>query len=101
MFENIHQTSLTMSQERVKSKNLFNFRPQGFIDPEVVFYDEKMKKDFGLDPAAMEEQMLTQNEEEFVGGMRQFMDGFLGETPFGTDPAYVEVGFGTIKHFTL
>merc|ERR1712088_557164 len=82
--------SLTMTQERVKSKNLFNFRPQGFIDPEVVFYDEKMKKDFGLDPAAMEEQMLTQNEEEFVGGMRQFMDGFLGETPFGTDPAYVE-----------
>merc|ERR1712172_225811 len=49
----------TMSQERVKSKNLFNFRPQGFIDPDVVFYDEKMKKEMGMDPVAMEEQMLS------------------------------------------
>jgi len=91
--------SLRMTQERVKSKNLFNFRPQGFIDPEVVLYDEKMKNDFGLDPAAMEEQMLGQTEEEFVGGMRQFMNGFLGTTSFATDPAYVEVLFGTSKHF--
>ena len=86
-----------MSQERVKSKNLFNFRPQGFIDPEVVFYDEKMKKDFGLDPQAMEEEMKNQTEAEFVGGMREFMDGFLGNTPFATGPAYVEVT--TLEHF--
>ena len=59
-------------QERVKSKNLFNFRPQGFIDPEVVFYDEKMKADFGLDPVAMEEEMKSQNEAEFVKGMRYY-----------------------------
>ena len=61
-----------MSQERVKSKNLFNFRPQGFIDPEVVLYDEKMKKEMGLDPVAMEEQMLSQTETEFAGGMRYY-----------------------------
>jgi len=79
-----------MTQERVKSKNLFNFRPQGFIDPDVLLEDEKMKKDFGLDPEAMEEQMKGQNEEEFVGGMREFMGGFLATTPFATDPAYVE-----------
>jgi len=79
-----------MAEERVKSKNLFNFRPQGFIDPEVVFHDEKMKKDFGLDPAAMEEEMLKQSETEFVAGMREFMDGFLGNTPFATGTAYVE-----------
>jgi len=82
--------SFTMTQERVKSKNLFNFRPQGFIDPDVLLEDEKMKKDFGLDPEAMEEQMKGQNEEEFVGGMREFMGGFLATTPFATDPAYVE-----------
>ena len=85
-----------MTQERVKSKNLFNFRPQGFIDPDVLLEDEKMKKDFGLDPEAMEEQMKGQNEEEFVGGMREFMGGFLATTPFATDPAYVEVGLGII-----
>ena len=80
-----------MSQERVKSKNLFNFRPQGFIDPVVVAEDEKMKQDFGLDPVAMEEHMKTQSESEFVEEMRGFMGGFLGNTPFKTDPAYVEV----------
>ena len=80
-----------MSQERVKSKNLFNFRPQGFIDPVVVAEDEKMKQDFGLDPVAMAEHMKTQSESEFVEEMRGFMGGFLGNTPFKTDPAYVEV----------
>merc|ERR1712156_722049 len=82
--------SLKMSQERVKSKNLFNFRPQGFIDPVVVAEDEKMKQDFGLDPVAMAEHMKTQSETEFVEEMRGFMGGFLGNTPFKTDPVVVE-----------
>merc|ERR1712088_297990 len=94
LFENFcsvfRRKTFKMTEERVQSKNLFNFRPQGFIDPEVVFYDEKMKKDFGLDPQAMEEEMKNQTEAEFVGGMREFMDGFLGNTPFATGPAYVE-----------
>ena len=89
--------SLTMSPKRVKSKNLFNFRPQGFIDPDVVLYDEKMKNDFGLDPEAMEEAMKSQTDEEFAGGMRATMDAFLGQ-PFCTDPAIIEVWFGTIDH---
>ena len=80
-----------MTQERVKSKNLFNFRPQGFIDPVVLEDEEKMKKDMGMDPAAMEEQMLSQTETEFAGGMRDMMDGMLGSSSFSTDPAYVEV----------
>ena len=80
-----------MTQERVKSKNLFNFRPQGFIDPVVKEDEEKMKKDMGMDPAAMEEQMLSQTETEFAGGMRDMMDGMLGSSSFSTDPAYVEV----------
>merc|ERR1712240_262012 len=82
--------SFKMSQERVKSKNLFNFRPQGFIDPVVVAGDEKMKQDFGLDPVVMAEHMKNQSETEFVEEMRGFMGGFLGNTPFKTDPAYVE-----------
>ena len=80
-----------MSQERVKSKNLFNFRPQGFIDPVVVAEDEKMKQDFGLDPVVMAEHMKNQSETEFVEEMRGFMGGFLGNTPFKTNSAYVEV----------
>merc|ERR1711963_70031 len=73
--------SFKMSQERVKSKNLFNFRPQGFIDPVVVAEDEKMKQDFGLDPVVMAEHMKNQSETEFVEEMRGFMGGFLGKHP--------------------
>merc|ERR1712045_94380 len=82
--------SFKMSQERVKSKNLFNFRPQGFIDPVVVAEDEKMKQDFGLDQVVMAEHMKNQSETEFVEEMRGFMGGFLGNTPFKTDPVAVE-----------
>ena len=73
-----------MSRERVKSKNLFNFRPQGFIDPVVL------SQDVLIDPVAMEEHMKNQTETEFAAEMRGFMDSF-NATPFKTDPAYVEV----------
>merc|ERR1712117_692754 len=88
--------SFKMSQERVKSKNLFNFRPQGFIDPVVVAEDEKMKQDFGLDPVVMAEHMKNQSETEFV----EEMGGFLGNTPFKTDPAYVE-GYASCNNSEL
>jgi len=86
----VGRKSFKMSQERVKSKYLFNFRPQGFIDPVVVAEDEKMKQDFGLDPVVMAEHMKNQSETEFVEEMRGFMGGFLGNTPFKTDPVVVE-----------
>jgi len=75
--------SFKMSRERVKSKNLFNFRPQGFIDPVVL------SQDVLIDPVAMEEHMKNQTETEFAAEMRGFMDSF-NATPFKTDPAYVE-----------
>ena len=85
-----------MTEERVKSKNLFNFRPQGFIDPEVMLFEEKMKKDFGLDPVVMEKMVKEQTEAEFAAGMRANVDAFYGNTPFSTDPANVKVRLGTI-----
>merc|ERR1712198_616809 len=81
---------IRMTEERVKSKNLFNFRPQGFIDPEVMLFEEKMKKDFGLDPVVMEEMVKEQTEAEFAAGMRANVDAFYGNTPFSTDPANVK-----------
>ena len=32
-----------MGKERVKSKNLFNFRPQGFLDKDIEEFYEKAK----------------------------------------------------------
>ena len=38
-----------MSNQRVQLKNLINFRPQGFVDEDIVAFYEKMKTDFNLD----------------------------------------------------
>ena len=80
-----------MAGNRVKSKNLFNFRPQGVIDEDVVAFDEKMKEDYGLDPEKMEAEMIGQTSQEFANGMRAMMDGILVHSSFGMDAAYVEV----------
>ena len=44
---------------RVQSKNLFNFRPQGFVDEDIVAFYEKMKTDFNID---MHGGMVRQSE---------------------------------------
>ena len=38
-----------MSNQQVNSKNLFNFRPQGYVDKDIVAFYEKMKTDFNID----------------------------------------------------
>ena len=86
-----------MAGSRVQSKNLFNFRPQGFIDEDVVAFDEQMKADFGLDPEKLEAEMIGQTNAEFVAGMRAMMDGILVQSSFGLDAAYVEVNFKFYK----
>ena len=48
-----------MSNQRVQSKNLFNFRPQGFVDEDIGAFYEKMKTDFNID---MHGGMVRQSE---------------------------------------
>ena len=86
-----------MANTRVKSKNLFNFRPQGFIDEDILAFDEKMKTEHNLDLEEMTKTMEKQTEEEFVGGMRGFIDHYMGSSAFSTDAAYVEVNCKQIK----
>ena len=56
--------------ERVKSKNLFNFKPQGFIDEDIVAFDLKMKTEYNIDPDVIEERMQKLSEAEFVAELR-------------------------------
>ena len=83
-----------MSNQRVQSKNLFNFRPQGYVDEDIVAFYEKMKTDFNIDMVEWSDSLKDQSESEFVAGMRGMMDGMMVTSPFGTDPAIVEVGQG-------
>jgi len=79
-----------MAAERVKSKNLFNFRPQGFVDEDIVAYDEKMKVDYGLDFDAMQERAMKQSEREYCDEMRALMDGMMSADDFGANPTYAQ-----------
>ena len=80
-----------MADTRVKSKNLFNFRPQGFVDEDIVAFDQKMKTEQNLNLEEMGKRMANQTEEEFARGMRGSVDLFLANSSFSKDPAYVEV----------
>ena len=62
-------TGQTMG-ERVKSKNLFNFKPQGFIDEDIVAFDLKMKTEYNIDPDVIDERMQKLSEAEFVAELR-------------------------------
>ena len=81
-----------MPSQRVRSKNLFNFRPQGYVDEDIVAFYEKMKTDFNVDMVEWAESLKDQSESDYVAGMRGMMDGMMVTSPFGTDPTIVEVG---------
>jgi hypothetical protein len=83
---------LVMSTERVQSKNLFRFRPQGFIDEDILEFDAKMKE-LGIDLSAFGEKAKTQTEAEYAADFRAMMDSWVGSL-FFTDTAYVEVTTG-------
>ena len=82
---------ITMANTRVQSKNLFNFRPQGFVDEDIVAFDQKMKTDYNLDLVAMSKAMENQSEQEFIAGMRANVEGYLDTSSFIKGPAYEEV----------
>ena len=46
-----------MEQNRVKSKNLFNFQPAGVVDADIVEMEKAMMEEMGVDKNAMMLQM--------------------------------------------
>ena len=84
-------TGSSMATGRVKSKNLFNFRLQGFLDEDITAFDEKMKTEHNIDFEAMEEMTKNQTEKEFIESMRGFMDGYMAMSAFSKGPEVSEV----------
>ena len=80
-----------MATNRVMSKNLFNFKPRGLIDDDILAFDEEMKVKFNIDPKEMAEMVEKQTEEEFVAQMRVMMESYLSSSPFSTDPGPIKV----------
>ena len=84
--------SIIMGKERVESKNLFNFKPQGHLDEDIEAFYEKAKAGFTNNSvAAWSDSLKKMSEEEFVGMMRGMMDKNIATSSMVTDPALVEV----------
>eukprot|EP00092_Neocalanus_flemingeri_P037993 GFUD01041361.1.p1 GENE.GFUD01041361.1~~GFUD01041361.1.p1 ORF type:complete len:353 (+),score=93.20 GFUD01041361.1:247-1305(+) len=67
-----------MAANRVKSKNLFNFRPAGIIDADIVEQEKAMMEKMGFDLDEMLGKMQAMSEEEFLNSLRGMMAG-IGE----------------------
>ena len=79
-------------KERVKSKNLFNFKPQGRLDEDIEAFYKKGKVGFTNNSvASWSDSLKKMSEEDFVQMMRQMMDKNIATSSMVTDPALVEV----------
>ena len=89
----LNQPGSIMNTERVKSKNLFNFRLQGLLDEDIEAFYEKMKTEHNIHPEAIKEKTKNQTEIEFAEGMRAMIEGGIRqrENSFYTASQVVEV----------
>ena len=85
-----------MATDRVKSKNLFNFRLQGFIDEDITAFDEKLKTEHKFDPEAELKVPKEQTEKEFAESMRAMMEGGMALYDFYKGTQVVEVSLKII-----
>ena len=78
------------TMERVKSKQLFNFRPAGAIDGDILEQEKEMNKAMGgTDSGEMFAKLESMPDEEFGVFLRGMMDGML-DTMF-KNPLFTEV----------
>lgn len=79
--------------ERVKSKQLFNFRPAGVIDGDILEQEKEMYETMGAaDSGEMHAQLDAMPDEEFGVFLRGMMDGWL-DTMFNKNPLFTEVEY--------
>merc|ERR1711936_1546729 len=60
-----HITQLRMEAEKVKSKNLFNFRRSGKIDQDILDLEKEMMDKMGFDLSSWMESVKNMPDEEF------------------------------------
>ena len=66
-----------MEGNRVRSKNLFNFRPAGVIDSDILAQEKAMYDAIGAEGGNMFAKMESMSDEEFGVILRGMMDGYL------------------------
>jgi len=66
-----------MATQRVKSKNLFNFRPAGVVDEDILAYEEKLQADMGGSEMEMMKTFNSLPDGEYVAEMRKMCDDLM------------------------
>ena len=63
-----------MSEGKVTSKQLFNFRPSGAVDSDILENEKAMMEGLGLDMETMVEQMLALSDEDYGKAIHSMME---------------------------
>ena len=66
-----------MAAERVKSKNLFNFRLAGVVDADIQANEDAMNDKMGMTKDEMAEKMSAMSDEEFGVMLKGMMVGMV------------------------
>ena len=77
------------TMERVKSKNLFNFRPAGVIDGDILEQEKKMYETIGDVDGEIFSKHESKTDEEFGVFLRRMMDGVMDRLL--KSPLFIEV----------
>ena len=77
-----------MAEQRVNSKNLFNFRPAGVADADILEKEKATMEEFGVDMSAMMEQWASMSDEEYATAVNEMMKGM---SALFKGPVYSEV----------
>jgi len=87
-----------MAENRVTSKNLFNFRPAGKIDDDIIAKEKQLVEEFGLDMDAMMQQFQAMSDEEYAVAIQGMMEGQFGI--LCSEPVYQQA-VASCDHTTL
>ena len=88
-----------MAEDRVKSKNLFNFRPAGAVDSDVLEKEKAMMEAMGMDMETVMEQMKGLTDEEYGKALQGMMEGICAT--LYQCPEYLEVRSVIIESLAL
>ena len=82
-----------MATQRVKSKNLFNFRPAGVVDADIHAYEEKLQADMGGSEMEMMKTFNSLPDGEYVAEMRKMCDDLMEGDSYFNHPLLHQVRY--------
>ena len=87
--EHNNNNNNNMAENRVSSKHLFNFRPAGKIDDDIIEKEKAMIEEHGIDMADMMMKFQAMSDEEYAGAIQGVMTA--ESAALSAQPEFLEV----------